>query len=43
MRDQLALWCIRLARRWTTWGFTDDHLELAERQQEYWIEERNNT
>lgn len=34
MRDRLALWCIRAARRLTTWGWVDDHLEMAEREQE---------
>jgi hypothetical protein len=38
MRDLLALWCIRLSRKLTTWGFTDDHLELAEEEQEEWVD-----
>ena len=37
MRDRLALILIRLARRLTTWGFTDDHLANAERQQTFII------
>lgn len=33
MRDRLALIFIILARKCTRWGFTDDHLQLAEVQQ----------
>lgn len=33
MRDYLALVLIRLARKATPWGFVDDHLAEAERQQ----------
>jgi len=40
MKDIIALWLIRLARKLTTWGFTDDDLGRAEKQQEYWIEEK---
>lgn len=40
MRDLLTLWCIRLARKWTTWGLTYDDLERAETQQRFWIEQR---
>jgi len=38
MRDLLALWCIRLSQKLTTWGFTDGHLELAEGEQEEWVD-----
>ena len=38
MMDLLALWLIRVARRLTSWGLTDDYLSLAEGQQTYWIE-----
>jgi len=40
VRDFLAFLFIRLARRLTTWGFTDDHLLLAERQQHGVLSER---
>jgi len=33
MRDRLALIFIVLARKCTRWGFTDDHLSEAEKQQ----------
>jgi hypothetical protein len=33
MRDRIALWFILAARRLTTWGFTEDHLAEAEREQ----------
>lgn len=39
-RDVFALWLIRLARKLTTWGFTDDYLEMAERQQSEWLDYR---
>ena len=39
MRDRLALIFIRLARRLTTWGFTDDYLSDAEDEQRKWLEE----
>jgi len=30
MRDLLALWCIRLARKLATWGFTGDQRAARE-------------
>ena len=38
MRDALALWLIRAARKLTTWGFTDDYLADAEDQQSWVVE-----
>lgn len=40
MRDWIALWLIRMARRLTTWGPTDDHLAEAERHQHWAANER---
>lgn len=36
MRERLCLWLIIAARRVGRWGFTDDHLAEAERQQRLW-------
>lgn len=38
MRDWIALKLIKMARRLTTFGFTADHLDAAEREQAAWIE-----
>ena len=38
LKDRLALLFIRWARKLTTWGFTDDHLAEAQREQEVWIQ-----
>ena len=37
LRDNLALICIKLARRLTGWGETDDYLASAQRTQEAYI------
>lgn len=37
MRDYLCLWLIRLARRLTTFGFTDDALAEAQDSQSAWL------
>jgi len=36
MRDHLALQLIRLARKLTTWGFTEDYLGMAIKEQEFY-------
>jgi hypothetical protein len=38
MRDRISLWCIKLARRMTTWGHVDDYLAEALEEQISWIE-----
>ena len=37
LKDKLALVFIRWARKLTSWGFTDDYLSEAQREQEFWI------
>lgn len=39
LRNIMSLWFIRLARRCTSWGFTDDHLAVAEKEQIFFNKE----
>jgi len=37
LRDRISLWCIKLAKRMTTWGLVDDYLADALEEQTKWM------
>jgi len=37
LRDRISLWCIKLAKRVTTWGSVDYYLDKALEEQTNWM------